>query len=46
MKAKGDKVWYMLARDEGHGFRKKNNVDYMQWAIVMFLQENLIGVSQ
>lgn len=46
MKAKGDKVWYMLARDEGHGFRKKNNIDYMQWAIVMFLQENLIGVSQ
>jgi dipeptidyl aminopeptidase/acylaminoacyl peptidase len=42
MKAKGDKVWYMLARDEGHGFRRKNNVDYMQWAIVMFLQENLI----
>jgi dipeptidyl aminopeptidase/acylaminoacyl peptidase len=42
MKAKGDKVWYMLAKDEGHGFRRKHNVDYMQWAIVMFLQENLI----
>jgi dipeptidyl aminopeptidase/acylaminoacyl peptidase len=42
MKAKGDQVWYMLAKDEGHGFRRKNNVDYMQWAIVMFLQENLI----
>ena len=40
---KGAKVWYMLAKDEGHGFRKKDNVDYMQWAIVMFLQENLIG---
>lgn len=41
--ANGVKVWYMLAKDEGHGFRKKNNVDHMQWAIVMFLQENLIG---
>jgi dipeptidyl aminopeptidase/acylaminoacyl peptidase len=40
---KGVKVWYLLAKNEGHGFRKKDNVDYMQWAIVMFLQENLIG---
>lgn len=42
MQSKGGKIWYMLAKDEGHGFRKKNNVDYMQWAIVMFLQENLL----
>jgi dipeptidyl aminopeptidase/acylaminoacyl peptidase len=42
MQSKGGKIWYMLAKDEGHGFRKKNNVDYMQWAIVLFLQENLL----
>lgn len=42
MQSKGHKVWYMLAKDEGHGFRKKGNVDHMQWAIVMFLQENLL----
>jgi dipeptidyl aminopeptidase/acylaminoacyl peptidase len=42
MQSKGGNIWYMLAKDEGHGFRKKNNVDYMQWAIVMFLQENLL----
>jgi dipeptidyl aminopeptidase/acylaminoacyl peptidase len=42
MQSKGHKVWYMLAKDEGHGFRKKGNVDHMQWSIVMFLQENLL----
>jgi dipeptidyl aminopeptidase/acylaminoacyl peptidase len=42
MRNKGRNVWYMLAKDEGHGFRKKPNVDYMQWSVVMFLQQNLL----
>jgi dipeptidyl aminopeptidase/acylaminoacyl peptidase len=42
MIGRGNKVWYLLAKDEGHGFRKKNNVDYMQWSIVLFLEENLL----
>jgi dipeptidyl aminopeptidase/acylaminoacyl peptidase len=42
MRNKGRNVWYMLAKDEGHGFRKKTNVDYMQWSVVMFLQQNLL----
>ena len=36
-------VWYMLAKDEGHGFRKKENRDQMTEAIAMFLQENLLN---
>lgn len=36
-------VWYMLAKDEGHGFRKKENRDRMTEAVSMFLQENLLG---
>ncbi|NHF58171.1 S9 family peptidase [Flavobacteriaceae bacterium TP-CH-4] len=35
-------VWYMLAKDEGHGFRKKDNRDRMTEAIALFLKENLI----
>ena len=35
-------VWYMLAKDEGHGFRKKGNRDRMTEAVAMFLQENLL----
>ena len=36
-------VWYMLAKDEGHGFRKKENRDRMTEAIALFLKENLLG---
>jgi dipeptidyl aminopeptidase/acylaminoacyl peptidase len=43
LRDKGNTVWYLLGKDEGHGFRKKNNVDYMQWSIVLFLQQNLIN---
>jgi len=35
-------VWYMLAKDEGHGFRKKENRDRMTESVAMFLQENLL----
>jgi dipeptidyl aminopeptidase/acylaminoacyl peptidase len=35
-------VWYMLAKDEGHGFRKKSNRDYYMAAMILFLQKNLI----
>ncbi|MGQ0826852.1 MAG: alpha/beta fold hydrolase [Bacteroidota bacterium] len=38
---KGD-VWYLLAKDEGHGFKKKINLDYQQWSIVLFFQEKLV----
>ena len=37
------KVWYMLAKDEGHGFRKKGNQDMMTEAIAMFLKVNLLN---
>ena len=35
-------VWYMLAKDEGHGFRKKENRDRMTEAIALFFKENLL----
>ncbi|MEM8999521.1 MAG: S9 family peptidase [Bacteroidota bacterium] len=37
------KVWYMLAKDEGHGFRKKENRDMMTEAIALFLRKNLLN---
>ena len=42
LQEKGNTVWYLLGKDEGHGFRKKTNIDYMQWSIILFLQEYLI----
>lgn len=36
-------VWYVLARDEGHGFRKKSNRDYLSAVTAMFLRRHLLG---
>ncbi len=38
----GTPVWYLMAKDEGHGFSKKRNVDYEFYATVMFVQEFLL----
>ncbi|MGI0492067.1 S9 family peptidase [Alkalinema pantanalense CENA528] len=38
----GVPVWYLMAKDEGHGFSKKKNVDYQFYATVMFIQEYLL----
>ncbi|MEM7605065.1 MAG: alpha/beta fold hydrolase [Myxococcota bacterium] len=41
----GQSVWYMLARNEGHGFRRKENRDLFMQLTVMFLEEQLLGVQ-
>jgi len=45
VKESGLEAWYMLAENEGHGFRKKENIDQYQNAMVQFLQKNLVGES-
>jgi dipeptidyl aminopeptidase/acylaminoacyl peptidase len=35
-------VWYLMARDEGHGFNKKKNQDFQFYATVMFMREYLL----
>jgi dipeptidyl aminopeptidase/acylaminoacyl peptidase len=39
----GTEVWYLLAMDEGHGFRKKSNSDYYRQAVVLFLEKYLLN---
>jgi dipeptidyl aminopeptidase/acylaminoacyl peptidase len=39
----GVPVWYVVAKDEGHGFAKKPNQDYLQAVEVLFLQRYLVG---
>ena len=39
----GQDVWYMNALNEGHGYRKKENRDIYQQAVVMFLRRHLVG---
>ena len=43
VRGNGQPVWYLLYNDEGHGFRKKSNVDYFSAATMLFWQQNLLG---
>jgi len=38
----GGPVWFLMAKDEGHGFAKKRNQDFQFYATIAFLQENLL----
>jgi dipeptidyl aminopeptidase/acylaminoacyl peptidase len=42
LKAQGNTVWYLEAKDEGHGFKKKPNVDFQRLAVIRFMQEYLV----
>jgi dipeptidyl aminopeptidase/acylaminoacyl peptidase len=39
----GTPVWYLMAKDEGHGFAKKPNADFQFYATVMFIKAHLLG---
>jgi dipeptidyl aminopeptidase/acylaminoacyl peptidase len=43
LQEKGGEVWYLLAKDEGHGFRKKENYTFEQLATVLFYQKYLLN---
>ena len=39
----GGPVWYVVGKDEGHGFAKKPNQDYQQAVQISFLRRYLLG---
>ncbi|MFN5704087.1 MAG: S9 family peptidase, partial [Gammaproteobacteria bacterium] len=39
----GGDVWYLMFKDEGHGFAKKPNSDYFGAAQILFWQKYLLG---
>lgn len=41
----GGEAWHFLAENEGHGFAKKENADYFQWASIMFWRRHLLENS-
>lgn len=41
-KNKGD-VWFLMYGNEGHGFRRKNNRDYQDVVIALFLKKYLVN---
>src|SRR5690242_10883357 len=36
-------VWFLIGKDEGHGYRKKTNQDYQFYATVEFLKQYLLN---
>jgi dipeptidyl aminopeptidase/acylaminoacyl peptidase len=42
LKKQGTPVWYLLAKDEGHGFAKKKNADFQFYSMVQFIHEYLL----
>lgn len=42
LKKQGTPVWYLMAKDEGHGYRKKQNQDFQFYTTIEFLQEFLL----
>jgi len=37
----GKKVWYLLAHDEGHGFRKQGNRRMARMLTILFVEQFL-----
>jgi dipeptidyl aminopeptidase/acylaminoacyl peptidase len=42
LKSQGAPVWTLVARDEGHGFRKKWNQDFQFYTTILFLERFLM----
>ncbi|MGB5256980.1 MAG: prolyl oligopeptidase family serine peptidase [Woeseiaceae bacterium] len=42
LREQGQPVWYMNALNEGHGYRKRDNRDAYQQAVMLFFEEYLV----
>lgn len=42
VRSNGTPVWYLMAKDEGHGFSKKKNIDFQFYSTIMFIKETLL----
>ncbi|MCG6119122.1 MAG: prolyl oligopeptidase family serine peptidase [Blastomonas sp.] len=45
VRSRGGVAWHLLARNEGHGFRRKENADFLFWTTLAFWQRHLLGVK-
>jgi dipeptidyl aminopeptidase/acylaminoacyl peptidase len=43
LKTQNTPVWYLVGKNEGHGFNKKANADFQFYATVEFIQKYLLG---
>src|SRR5437764_10416265 len=45
LQQQGTPVWYLAAKDEGHGFAKKKNADFQFYSTIEFAEKYLLGGS-
>jgi dipeptidyl aminopeptidase/acylaminoacyl peptidase len=45
VRSRGGTAWHLLARNEGHGFRRKENADFLFWTTLAFWQKHLLGTQ-
>jgi dipeptidyl aminopeptidase/acylaminoacyl peptidase len=43
LRENGIPVWYLMAKDEGHGFVKKKNSDFQFYATILFMNKYLLN---
>jgi dipeptidyl aminopeptidase/acylaminoacyl peptidase len=43
LKSNGIPTWFLMANDEGHGYAKKKNQDYLFYSTIMFVRQFLLG---
>lgn len=43
LKSTSTPVWYLLAKDEGHGFQKKANADFQFFSTILFMHRYLLN---
>ncbi|MGH2570171.1 MAG: alpha/beta hydrolase family protein, partial [bacterium] len=43
VRANDGEAWFLVGKDEGHGFKKRENLDQMGYAMSMFWEKYLLG---
>jgi dipeptidyl aminopeptidase/acylaminoacyl peptidase len=41
VREQGTPVWYLRAENEGHGFARKENQDFLLYSMIGFMQQTL-----
>ena len=45
VRANGVPAWFLVAEDEGHGFKKKSNRSFQLYATVLFVEQHLLDIA-
>ena len=46
LQQQGTPIWYLAAKDDGHGFAKKKNADFQFYTTIAFVERYLLGTGR